>query len=148
MDPDEVVKVKQSGMSLLAGMLFAAGWWCFIDGYNYGTLVVKDPLSLSTSGYAWVPLFGATLFFCMINGMKWSELSDEAVMDPRTSAAARIFLIVSLFIAFACVAGAVFIVIDFVRAGAYQWAGISSLVGTLIIIMGAFVMRFGTLPVS
>lgn len=32
--------------------------------------------------------------------------------------------------------------------GSYQWAGISTLVSTLLIVMAAFIQRFGTLPPS
>ncbi len=34
---------RQGAFSLLAGIIFAAGWWVFIDGYNMGTIVLQNP---------------------------------------------------------------------------------------------------------
>ena len=93
-------------VSILGGLLFAAGWWILIDGYSWGQNVCGGSPGVSaTQGYAWLPLFGATIVFVMINGMKWSELDEDSVADPRVSAKARIFLIVALFIACGSVAG-------------------------------------------
>lgn len=145
---DEVVKHRQAAYSIASGVLFAAGWWVFIDGFNMGQQVLKDAATTASSGFAWLPLFGATLVFLMLNGMKWSELDENNVTDPRTSAKARIFLVVTMFLSFACIGGSAFLMVDkFLRVeGAYQWAGISCLVGTLVILLSAFTMRFGTLP--
>jgi hypothetical protein len=48
----------------------------------------------------------------------------------------------------ACVIGAAFIMVDrFLNvAGAYTWAGISTLLGTLLIVLAGFFQRFMTLP--
>jgi len=147
MDEDKL-RSWQAGVSLLAGGLFAAGWWLLIDGFNYGTLVARDGASSGAAGFAWLPPAGASLFFLMLNGMKWSELSDEGVVDGSTAVKARVFVIFALFVAFACTGGAAFIMIDrFLRVdGSYQWAGISTLVSTLVIVLAALVMRVGTLP--
>ncbi len=82
--------------------------------------------------------------------MKWSELRDDAVNDPRTAVKARIFLLAALLITMGSLAGAVFIMVDkFLKQdGTYEWAGISCFVGTLMITLAAFVQRFGTLPPS
>lgn len=145
---DEVIKNRQAGFSIFAGVVFAAGWWIFIDGFNMGSQVLKDSASVNAQGYAWLPLFGATMVFLMLNGMKWSELDENNVTDPRTSAKARIFLVFTMFLSFVCIGGSAFLMADkFLRAeGAYQWAGISCLVGTLTILLSAFIMRYGTLP--
>lgn len=82
--------------------------------------------------------------------MKWSELRDDNVSDPKTAVKARIFLLFALLITMAALAGAVFIMVDrFLRVdGTYQWAGISCFVGTLMISLANFIQRFGTLPPS
>lgn len=150
MDSDDVLKARNAGFSIFAGLLFGAAWWVFIDGFSMGVNVLNDATSNKAAGYAWLPLFGASLVYLMINGMRWSELRDDMVADPRTAAKARIFLIFALFVAMACVAGAVFIMVDkFLSVeGTYAWAGISTVVGTLLILLAAFVQRFGTLPPS
>lgn len=48
---------------------FGAGWWVLIDGYGWGASDSGCPDSKNgvneTKGYAWIPLFGATLVFVM-----------------------------------------------------------------------------------
>jgi hypothetical protein len=82
--------------------------------------------------------------------MKWSELRDDSVQDPRTAVKARVFLLFALLLVMAGLAGAAFIMVDkFLRQdGSYEWAGISCFVGTLLVTLAAFVQRFGTLPPS
>jgi hypothetical protein len=53
--------LRHFAASVISGILFAAGWWVLIDGYNYGVNVVGDGQSKATSGYAWVPPFFATV---------------------------------------------------------------------------------------
>ena len=80
--------------------------------------------------------------------MKWSELKEESVSDPRTAVKARIFLVIALLVFMSGIAGATFVMVDQVLRvdGAYEWSGISCLVGTLLITFAAFMQRFGTLP--
>lgn len=144
------MKGRHAAFSILSGILFGAGWWVFIDGYaSCGGLCSA---TASTQGYAWIPLFGATLVFLMINGMKWSELrADDLMGDNRTAAKARVFLLFALLIACACMAGAAIIMSDkFLRVaaepGVYTWSGVSCFVGTLMILAATFLMRFGTTP--
>jgi len=83
--------------------------------------------------------------------MKWSELRDDAVSDPRTSVKARIFLLFALLLVMAGLAGSVFIMVDkFLRVDGIitTWPGISCFVGTLLITLAMFIQRFGTLPSS
>lgn len=102
----------------------------------------------ATQGYSWLPLAGASLAFIMLNGMKWSELNEESVADPRTAAKARIFLLLTLFIAMGSIAGGgVLMGTQFLNKGdPCAWAGISCFLGTLLILLSAFGMRWGTLP--
>jgi hypothetical protein len=87
-----------------------------------------------------------------MNGMKWSELRDDDALETQasTTCKARVFLIFSLLIAVACVAGSGFIMSDkFLKdtlANNYAWSGISCFAGTLVVLLAAFVMRAGTVP--
>lgn len=140
---------KQAGFSIIAGMLFGVGWWMFIDGFaSCGTSGDDCGATSSTSGYAWLPLVGATIVFVMLNAMRWSELNDDVTGDTSAAIKARIFLIFTLLIAIACMAGSGFIMADkFLRVdGTYKWSGVSCFAGTLTILASAFLMRFTTLP--
>lgn len=86
-----------------------------IDGYAWGLSpsCSSQAAVSATQGYAWLPLAGATLVFMGVNGMKWSELRDDTVSgDARAAAKARVFLLVLLFVACACIAGAGFLMSD------------------------------------
>ena len=80
--------------------------------------------------------------------MSWSELRDDSGSSSNTATKARLFLLLMLLIIMACIIGAAFLMVNsFLSvAGTYTWAGISCLVGTMLITLGAFVQRFGTLP--
>ena len=96
-----------------------------------------------------LPLFGVTITFIMLNGMKWSELRDEnAGGEASVAAKARIFLMAAMSIGIACIAGSAFIMADkFIKSkDGCQWAGVSDFVGTMVILFAAFLMRWGTLP--
>jgi len=98
----------------------------------------------STQGYAWLPLAGVTVAFVMLNGMKWSELYHE---EGRIAGMARIFVVLAILIALASFAGAAVILEKMLSADTgYKWSGISCFVGTMLLMLSAFGMRFGTLP--
>ena len=108
----------------------------------------NDAQTNATQGYAWLPPFAATIMFFCINAMLWSELfENETVHDNSTVKKARLFLFFALVVGFAGVIGAAFLTASFTRlTNAYQWAGVSVLVSTLLISFAAFLMRFLTLP--
>jgi hypothetical protein len=143
----DVVAVRQGSWSLVGGLFFGAGWWCLIDGFGVGANFVGDAASAAAASYAWLPLLGAMIAFLMVNCMMWGELQDNP-REPTVAGKARIFLLLALFVLMASVAGAAFVMVDkfLTHPESYQWAGISVLVGTLLIALATFVMRFGTLP--
>jgi hypothetical protein len=145
----DVIAARQAGFSILAGLIFGAAWWVLIDGFSYGRVVVADSYTIAAQGYAWLPLFGASIGFVTINLMQWSELQDNKD-NPMVAAKARIFLIFMLFIIMGSLGGAAFIMTDkfLGQAGSYQWAGISCFVGTSLITLATFVMRIGTIPLG
>ena len=139
--------VRQGSWSLVGGLLVGAGWWCMIDGVGVGANFVKDPAAAAAASYAWLPLLGAMVAFLMLNCMMWSELQDNP-RQPTVAGKARVFLLLAIFVLLASLAGSVFVMVDkfLGKPETYQWAGISCFVGTLLIALAAFVMRFGTLP--
>lgn len=185
MVPGDALGQRQAIYSALGGVLFGAGWWAFIDGFNMGMNVKGSSdggISAAASGYSWLPPFLASLFYLCLNAMKWSELDELKVQQPVTAKKARAFLLCNLFSAMCAVVGAAFsawrapaprsralaaapldalsalappppsraVMVDrFLNvSNAYKWAGVSTLVSTLLIILAAFVQRFATLPPS
>lgn len=117
-----------------------------------GVNVVGDNASKSAAAYAWLPPFFATVVYVMINTMHWSELSTATGYgaDPSTATKARLFLFTALLILFASIVGAAFMMVQRFTtvAGAYNEAGASVLISTLLISAAAFLQRFATLPPS
>jgi Uncharacterised protein family (UPF0220) len=147
MEDSSIIRRNQI-FALVGGFLFGAGWWIFIDGYSYGNYI-GDATTSQTAAYAWVPLFGATIAYVMLNGMKWSDLKGD-FGDESTAVKTKIFLLFTILIAFGCIAGSAALMQQKFLAvsGAYNWAGISVFVGTMVILCGAFLQRFGTIPPS
>ncbi len=133
--PSDNLSQRQAFYSTLGGCMFAAGWWCLIDGFNMGQVVFNDPASKQAAGFSWLPPFGATLFYLFINAMSWRELDDRKVAVPATATKARGFLLFSLVVAMCSVVGAAFIMVDkFLKVdSSYRWAGVSVLVSTLVL---------------
>ena len=167
---DNAVLARSSIASLLGGLTFAVGWWILIDGYAYGAYT-GSPAAAATQGYGWLPPFGATITFVMMNGMRWSELREDITGDTSAAAKAKLFLILSLFIACGSVVGAAVLMVSYMCTGMRlcmadslawlsqsnkftsaaagditPWTGISCLVSTLVIILASWIMRLGTLP--
>ncbi len=44
---------------------FGAGWWVLIDGFGMGVNVLQNDAAKAASGYAWLPLFAATIGYVM-----------------------------------------------------------------------------------
>jgi hypothetical protein len=70
---------RRAAASIVSGLIFGAAWWLLIDGYSSCQYQPGADCSNASgsAGYAWLPPFGATLAFVMINGMKWSDLRGE-----------------------------------------------------------------------
>jgi len=142
-----VVAVRQAVWSLVGGVLVGAGWWVLVDGYGVGSGFLGDEASKGSASYAWLPLLGAVIAFLMTNCMIWSELQDNP-RQPSVAPKARLFLLLALFVLVGSMAGALFIMVDkfLSKPGSYIWAGVSCFLGTLLIALATFVMRFGTIP--
>lgn len=140
---------KRSIGSLVAGIIFGSAWWLFVDGYVACPTNGTDCDAVSTSkGYAWLPPFFASVAYLCLVGMKWTELREDIHGDSGTATKARVFLLAVMLIAILSIGGAAFIMAEkFLRVtGQYNWAGVSCLVSTVMIVFASFVHRFTNLP--
>lgn len=133
--------------SVVAGIMFGVAWWLYIDGTSYGIRQAEDDTTKRAAGYSWLPPLGVTIALVMINGMEWKELrSDGYGVDQATANRAKLFLMGALLIAFASVAGSVYIMssVFLDTPGAYGWAGSSVFVCCILIFMASWILRAGT----
>jgi hypothetical protein len=80
--PPEQNKPLAVFSSLAGGLVFAAGWWVFVDGFNMGMNVANDSNSKSASGYAWLPPFVATLFYVVRT--RWRPAAQAAFLTASS----------------------------------------------------------------
>eukprot|EP00441_Pelagodinium_beii_P005953 CAMPEP_0197684286 /NCGR_PEP_ID=MMETSP1338-20131121/99282_1 /TAXON_ID=43686 ORGANISM="Pelagodinium beii, Strain RCC1491" /NCGR_SAMPLE_ID=MMETSP1338 /ASSEMBLY_ACC=CAM_ASM_000754 /LENGTH=141 /DNA_ID=CAMNT_0043265983 /DNA_START=46 /DNA_END=468 /DNA_ORIENTATION=- len=140
---DDEVSPRATVSSLLAGVLFGAAWWIYIDGAALGAQAGNE-VAKSANAYSWLPGIGATVSFLMINLLLWSQISD-AETDKRAACIARGFLIAAMMIGLGCIAAALFIMVDVFlnNEAAYTWTGIATFIQCLLIFVSSFIMRFG-----
>lgn len=133
--------------AIIAGILFATGWWLYIDGTSYGIRQEHDEVTSKAAGYTWLPPLGVTISLIMINGMEWKELRAEGYgADRATANRARLFLIGALMVAFGSIAGSVYIMTSVFldNADAYAWGGASCFAACIFLFAATWVLRAGT----
>jgi hypothetical protein len=79
--------VRGLAASFVSGIIWAAGWWCLIDGYGKGSSL-GDSATAATASYAWVPPFFASLMYLCLNAMvRGSSLEGGGPLYASTIAA-------------------------------------------------------------
>lgn len=132
----------------LAGILFGAGWWFFIDGVAYSRASEADVVVL-VDAKQYLPGIGMTLAMIMIVGMDWGALNadDFTYSGSNVSGKARCFLSFALLIALGSIIGAIVIIVDEYTkqcdgaSSACMWPGISILLQTIFIFLSTMIYR-------
>ena len=134
-------KIRNFIVSAVSGLLFAAGWWIFIDasayrdhapGYNAGPFVYYIAGILATIGLFLLNNLDKRLF----TSDGWAD--EVAVWE-------KILIVVSVMFHLASLIAAIWIYA--VRKGDHNvwetnWQGISQIVQTILIIASSLVWRF------
>ncbi|KAH8286937.1 hypothetical protein KR018_010721 [Drosophila ironensis] len=108
---------RNRACSIIAGLLFFAGWWVLIDAMSI------DGKHQITTGHVFIGIFG-TISFCMVNVVKGEHISDENSSESGARIA-KIWLLVGFIMGFASIIAAVWVMIDdFINNGeTLRWAG-------------------------
>jgi len=139
--------IKETILSALSGVVFAIGWWIWIDANVYLTTVNKsDPVQIQFEYY--IPAMGGTLAMIMINGVSWAQIHDSGFWGdgPR----ARIWLLASFTIAFGSILGSLWIAIVIWFSPPKDkpqplsvYPGIAILLQNILIFAAGLLYRFG-----
>lgn len=96
-------KAKSYG-PIVAGALFGAGWWFWIDAVVCNDHTVPFP--------QYIPGIIATLALFMINVVRREELAEYDSFDDASFCRARLWLFLSYVVSFGAITGAVWVLLQ------------------------------------
>ena len=128
-------------LDVICGILFAAGWWMFIDGMAYAD---KQPGENAGPGYLYVPGILTTIGFFLMSNLP-SGLFHRDSYGEDTAAWQKALLVISVMCELAGIICGVWLYID--RSadrdlGYRKWRGISSIVQGVVITIASFLWNF------
>ncbi|KAK9820630.1 hypothetical protein WJX72_012547 [[Myrmecia] bisecta] len=120
---------------MLAGALFGAGWWCWVDTIVYSKAVKAENFPFTY----WLPGFVATLALILMNLVSRDDLASysDSYGDEGAATRARCWLFFAYVIAFSAVGGSAAILITAVQKDQYIWAGRGTLLQSGLILASA-----------
>ena len=127
----------------IAGALFGAGWWCWLDVFVHSAAVNHNRIPITYHIPGWV----ATFALVIMNITSRSDLaeSDDYYTEDNFSTRAKILLFVSYLTAFGAVAGSVAVLIACVQQQYLVEVGIGSVVQCgLVLLSGLLLWAFRT----
>ena len=125
----------------VAGALFGAGWWCWLDVFVHSAAVDHHSVPITYHIPGWV----ATFALVIMNITSRSELaeSDDYYTDDNFTTRAKILLFISYLTAFGAVAGSIAVLISCVQHQTLVEVGVGSVVQCgLVLLSGLLLWAF------
>lgn len=117
-------------LSLISGVLFASGWWFFVDGgYEYSRAGHKFEF------VEWIPGIVSTVAFFLIQLCNPNHMRSDSMFDEGRARRAKIFFFISLFVGFSGLISAVWIMVDQVKDPPYP--GVTLLLQAFLIVLAS-----------
>jgi len=131
---------REMGLSYAAGILFAIGWWIWIDATAWTN---KQPGLEPVLGAHYVPGIVGTIALFMINAVSWNDINYNMFGDS-VSTKAKVWLFFSFLIAFGALIASIWIAVSywFMRNAGSQYGGVAIIVENLLIFVSAMMYRF------
>ncbi|XP_037820118.1 transmembrane protein 50B [Lucilia sericata] len=128
---------RNKNSSLIAGLLFFAGWWTLIDAMSV------DEKHQITTGQVFIGVFG-TLSFFMVNTVKNSHISEDNTSESGARVA-KIWLLIGFVMGFASIIAAVWVMIDdFINNPKKDSSlGVALLMQNFLILFASLTYKFG-----
>lgn len=127
----------QAWAPVLAGAVFGAGWWCFIDALVVSKVVLHDSFPFTY----WLPGVVATIALVLMNLVPRESLgSTQYYGDEDSDTQARCWLFISYLISFASVAGAGAVFISSIQHHAHVQMGVGCLLQAGFILASALLL--------
>ncbi|CAH1117246.1 unnamed protein product [Phaedon cochleariae] len=121
--------------SMLAGLLFFAGWWAVIDAASVHQNIL--------AGYHMCGVVG-TLSLIMVNSVSNAQMRGDVYEGGcMGSRGTRIWLFLGFVMGFAAVIASCWILFaDFMKEG-YRWSGVSLFLQNALIFIASIIYKFG-----
>ena len=127
-------------LSAICGVLFAAGWWCFIDGFSYADSQGDN----AGPFYMYLPSIFATIGLFLLNNIR-----DE-VFQANTSSEdiewwEKLLIVISCIFHLAALIESVWVYLGKHinnQSNILKWRGISCIVSSILITLSSFAWRF------
>ncbi|XP_073838888.1 transmembrane protein 50B [Musca autumnalis] len=128
---------RNKNSSLIAGLLFFAGWWTLIDAMSV------DPKHQITTGHVFIGVFGTISLF-MVNTVKNSHISEDNTSESGARIA-KIWLLIGFVMGFASIIAAIWVMIDdFINNPKKDSGlGVALLMQNLLILLANLTYKFG-----
>lgn len=127
----------------IAGALFGAGWWCWLDVFVHSAAVDHNHVPITYH----IPGCVATFALVIMNITSRTELaeSDDYNTDDNFTGRAKLLLFISYLTAFGAVAGSVAVLISCVQQQSLVEVGVGSVVQCgLVLLSGLLLWAFRT----
>ncbi|KAN0055494.1 hypothetical protein ACTA71_008607 [Dictyostelium dimigraforme] len=134
----------------LAGIIFTAGWFLWIDGHVYENTNNNNDPDFDGPHIQWVyylPGIFATLGMVMANIVDLSALNSNSLLFDGGSTKVRVWLFVSFAISFGCIGAALWIMIAVFLPphntnDAAQWPGVAITLQTSLIFLSSLILVY------
>ena len=156
--------LAETVMSYISGLIYAVGFWIWVDGTTIGVkenlayasgseIDITDsdyivPKEVHVEWYHWFPLIVGTIALFLINIPPHNYIfdNDESSIlgDDNIRTKVNVWLLVSFIIAFASIIMAVWMSVAHLLKDEVtnQWPGVSLIVSTILIFISALFYRF------
>lgn len=127
----------------IAGALFGAGWWCWLDVFVHSAAVDHNHVPITYH----IPGCVATFALVIMNITSRTELaeSDDYNTDDNFAGRSKLLLFISYLTAFGAVAGSVAVLISCVQQQSLVEVGVGSVVQCgLVLLSGLLLWAFRT----
>ncbi|TMW66979.1 hypothetical protein Poli38472_012095 [Pythium oligandrum] len=132
--------------SYLSGVLFAVGWWIFVDGV--ATAAHRDS-AIPFNFIKYLPGIGSTLAFFLLNTLDWEMLSADSMTyhgGDGVACRARTFVLFCVAMSLGGLIGSIFVLTHTYVANPFDettWPGVAVLLQNVMIFLATIVMRGG-----
>jgi len=144
---DTKPSARETILSYSSGILFAIGWWIWIDGVAYA-FHLPEETNRPVFGH-WVPGIVSSIGLLMINAVNWTDLDGFGFggLDDEVQKRARIWLLFSFTMAFGGIIASIWIssVNWFSRPATEKqtdWPGVALILQNCLIFISGLCFRF------
>ena len=128
-------------LDAICGLLFAAGWWMFIDGIAYAD---TQPGEGAGPGYLYAPGLLATIGFFLMSNLPYNMFHKDGWGD-ETTWWQKAILVLSVMMEFAGIIVGAWLYAERKndRNAVYkQWRGVSAIIQSVLITIASFTWNF------